>query len=105
MSLQFLEPLELHKRENSFRLFVGVDTAAGARDSNVETEGKSVTATDIRAFRTDFKLDHHGFQPLTHKLNFNQWKDKIQAETVFLQDVAKLLLDSIEGSDRVLILD
>lgn len=105
VSLQFLKPLELYKREKPFRLFIGVDKAAGTRDTNVETEEKSVTATNIRSFRKNFKLDYHGFQPLTHKLDFNKWKDKDQVETVFLKDVEKLLLDSIEGSYRVFIFD
>lgn len=86
VSLQFLEPLELYKREKPFRLSIGVDKAAGARDTNIETEEKSVTASNIRAFRTNFKLDFHCFQPLTHKLDCNQWRDKDQVETMFLTE-------------------
>ena len=105
VSLQFLEPLELYKREKPFRLSIGVDKAASTQNTSVESEENSVTTSNIRATRTNFKPEYQCFRPLTHKLDCNQWRDKDQVKTSCLKDVETPLLDSIQGSYRVFIFD
>ena len=103
VSLEFLKSLDLYKHEKPYRLFVRPRDGLIAKETNVETEARLITVTDIREFRHNFKLDDHGFQPLSHQINFNAWTNKQVITNVLLKDVEKCLFDAIEGAYRVFV--
>ena len=97
-TLDFISPLDLYKTQKPYRIFSQDLTAHGRPRSNIELENhQGIFIQDIRGREDQFSLDEHGFQPISHTINFNAFDDPARISGEFLDQVEELILNKIPG--------
>ena len=74
--------------------------------SNLEAEkGDEEIMHDVRGVEKSFTLDGNGFCYLTRPPEFRDWYSPEAIETVYLEEVKRILREEVEGVDHVEIFD
>ncbi|OTA64111.1 hypothetical protein K449DRAFT_432627 [Hypoxylon sp. EC38] len=102
VQLRFLKPLEKYQNEKPYWLFVGKPD--GVDMTNVSLEAVSgIPIHDVRGEEQNYELDKHGFQFISHGLNFEAFHDDQQIESQYLPQVEEMILKNIPYAKKVFI--
>lgn len=108
--LEYLQRLELYKREKPFQLFIPIDTdGPDPRQTNLEFEMRRHVIHDMRPDLSRFKLDVHGFEvrnaPFRGTEDPTNFQRRDFMESEYLPYVKRLLQSIDGGFDRVFFFD
>ncbi|KAI0149944.1 hypothetical protein F4776DRAFT_603916 [Hypoxylon sp. NC0597] len=102
VQLRFLKPLEKYQNEKPYWLFVGKPD--GVDMTNVTLEAVSgIPIHDVRGEEQNYELDKHGFQFISHGLNFEAFHDDQRIEREYLPQVEEMILKNIPYAKKVFV--
>jgi hypothetical protein len=109
--LEYLQRLELYKREKPFQLFIPIQLdGPDPRQTNLEFEMRSHVIHDMRPDISRFRLDVHGFEvrnaPFPSTEDPTNFQRREFMESKYLPYVGELLKSTIDGGfDRIYFFD
>jgi hypothetical protein len=107
VTLNFISPIEKHKLEKPYRLYVGAsDLSPEATLTNYGT--KPVTGIhieDVRGEENKYNIDTQGFQFVKHSQSFTDFGNAEDVDKSFIPQVEKVILDNIPYAERVVVFD
>lgn len=106
-SFEYLQWSELYEEEKPYEIFLD-DTSLlnGVKRTNLEFKRSPVQQIqDIRGNESSYSLDTHGFQWVTSSVNVQDLRNEKGILGAYIPAMECLLLDRVEGADRVIIFD
>ncbi|KAI1409003.1 hypothetical protein F5Y13DRAFT_182363 [Hypoxylon sp. FL1857] len=102
IQLRFLKPLEKYQHEKPYWLFVAKPNEADM--TNVALEAvPGIHVHDVRGEEENYKLDEHGFQFVSHGLDFEAFHDNQRIEREYLPQVEEMILKNIPYAEKVFV--
>lgn len=94
------------QHEKPFMILTAFCEQPEKSETNVEFESpEPETISDIRGREDQFSLDRQGFEFITHKTQFEDWRNRRSVEEQYLPEVVNLIEKHVEGADEVQIFD
>lgn len=103
VKLKYLKWDDKYEIEKPFQLYADIppDSPQTVRGNVRFEEGELEMIQDARIQPSKFALDSHGFEFVSFKTTFSDWKNRQAVQTQFYSEVEQLLKDAVKGADIV----